>query len=76
MPFIRVIKDNITIGSVKYGIGDKVPLLSQDDDKAVVLTPDGSYTAVLKDGSFVIGNAVYFDLCSTNTGAKALILVY
>ena len=46
MPFIRVIKDNITIGSVKYGIGDKVPLLSQDDDKAVVLTPDGSYTAV------------------------------
>ena len=59
MPFIRVIKDNITIGSVKYGIGDKVPLLSQDDDKAVVLTPDGSYTAVLKDGSFVIGNAVY-----------------
>lgn len=59
MPFIRVIKDNITIGSVKYDIGDKVPLLSQDNDKVVVLTPEGSYTTLLKDGSFVIGNAVY-----------------
>ena len=59
MPFIRVIKDNITIGSVKYGIGDKVPLLSQDNGKVVVLTPEGSYTSLLKDGSFVIGNAVY-----------------
>lgn len=59
MPFIRVIKDNITIGSVKYGIGDKVPLLSQDNEKVVVLTPEGSYTTALKDGSFVIGNAVY-----------------
>lgn len=59
MPFIRVVKDNTTIGSVKYGIGDKVPLLAQDSEKIVVLTPEGSYTTALKDGSFVIGNAVY-----------------
>ncbi len=59
MPFIRVVQDNVTIGNVKYGIGDKVPMLSEDDKSVVVLTPDGSYAAVEKNNSFVSGNAVY-----------------
>ena len=59
MPFIRVVQDNVTIGNVKYGIGDKVPMLSEDDKSIVVLTPDGSYAAVEKNNSFVSGNAVY-----------------
>lgn len=59
LPFIRIIKDNVTIGNVQYGIGDKVPLLSQDEDKVIVLNPNGSYSSFNKDGSFVIGNAIY-----------------
>lgn len=59
MPFIRVVQDNVTIGNVKYGIGDKVPLLSEDNKSVVVLTPDGSYAAVEKNDTFVSGNAVY-----------------
>ena len=59
MPFIRVIKDNTTIGGVQYGIGDKVPLLSYDKEQALVLTPKGSYAAAKMDGSYVIGNALY-----------------
>lgn len=59
MPFIRVIKDNTTIGGVKYGIGDKVPLLSYDNNEALVLTPQGTYAKAKLDGSFVIGNAKY-----------------
>lgn len=59
MPFIRVVQDNVTIGNVKYGIGDKIPMLSEDDKSVVVLTPDGSYAAVEKNNSFVSGNAVY-----------------
>lgn len=59
MPFIRVIKDNTTIGGVKYGIGDKVPLLSYDNNEALVLTPQGTYAKAELNGSFVIGNAKY-----------------
>lgn len=59
MPFIRVIKDNTTIGGVQYGIGDKVPLLSYDKEQALVLTPQGSYASAKMDGSYVIGNALY-----------------
>ena len=59
MPFIRVIKDNTTIGGVQYGIGDKVPLLSYDKEQALVLTPKGSYASAKMDGSYVIGNALY-----------------
>ncbi|MDY5051517.1 MAG: SH3 domain-containing protein [Candidatus Mucispirillum faecigallinarum] len=59
MPFIRVVQDNVTIGNVKYGIGDKVPMLSEDNNSVVVLTPEGSYAAVEKNNTFVSGNAVY-----------------
>lgn len=59
MPFIRVIKDNTIIGGIKYGIGDKVPLLSYDNEQALVLTPQGSYASAKMDGSYVIGNALY-----------------
>ena len=59
LPFVRVIKDNTIIGGVKYGIGDKVPLLSYDNNQALLLTPQGTYAKTALDGSFVIGNAVY-----------------
>lgn len=59
MPFIRVIKDNTTIGNVKFGIGDKVPLLAESSEDVVVLTPFGSYTSIAKDDTFIIGNAAY-----------------
>lgn len=61
MPFIRVIKDNSNIGGVIYGIGDKVPLISQTDKKVIVMTPEGTYEEVEKNDSFVIGNAEYSD---------------
>ncbi len=59
LPFIRIIKDNTTIGNIKYGIGDKVPLLNIKDNKAVILAPDGSYNTADIDGSFIVGNAAY-----------------
>ncbi len=59
MPFIRIIKDNTTIGNIKYNIGDKVPLLSMQDNHATVLAPNGKYVNTAIDGSFVIGNANY-----------------
>lgn len=59
MPFIRVIKDNTIIGGVKYGIGDRVPLLSYDKNSALVLTPQGTYAEAKMDGSYIIGNALY-----------------
>lgn len=59
MPFIRIIKDNTDIGGVIYGIGDKIPILSQSDNSVVAMTPFGSYISVPKNDSFVIGNAFY-----------------
>lgn len=59
MPFIRVTRDNTTIGGVKYGIGDKVPLLSYNSENALVLTPQGRYAEISMDGSYIIGNALY-----------------
>ena len=59
MPFIRVIKDNTTIGNVKYGIGDKVPILEKNKDSVVLLSPYGTYVTAHMDGSFIIGNAVF-----------------
>lgn len=59
MPFVRVIKDNTSIGGITYGIGDKVPLLSYNNDDVLLLSPKGDYVKAKLDGSFVIGNAVY-----------------
>ncbi len=59
MPFVRVVKDNTTIGGVTYGIGDKIPLSKNLGPSVILLNPKGGYTEVKKDNSFIIGNAYY-----------------